>query len=431
MRTRPIFSAKNYAGFLLAIFFGLFSSLAIANSQDQIIFVNINNSSPIQDGASWKTAFSSLESALDEAAMLPKSQIWVAAGTYVPTEIYAPNGVPGGAFGVASPNLATFNLPNNVSIFGGFEGHENSIKERKLEKCRTILSGNGFSWHVVIAGNDVAKTGVAARLDGLTITQGNAQGPGSGNALFAPFGFEHSSGAGLYAIFGSNIAVENLIFSYNISGAGSGLGGAVLASNTNIHINKSHFEFNTAADNGGGVQILDSFSAVAHKSLIENSKFNQNSAGLFGGAVVGEGAMGAPESRLEIKNCDFEDNKTMVGGAIAVDSLRVDIQESRFKRNVASVAGGALSTTNVVNTIVFGLAQDPLIPFPPFTTTVCNCDFSNNEAQGNLADHNTLFGGPAASGIFFPLGGGAIAVYINGYLDLESSKFSNNRAVNF
>ena len=417
---------------MLAIFFGLFSTLAHAHSAPEIIYVNAHNTASVENGKSWKTAFSSLQDALDKAATLLESQIWVAEGTYTPTKIYAPSGVSGGAYGVASPNLATFNLPDHVSIFGGFCGNESDLAQRNPKKFPTILSGNGFNWHVVIAGNDISQTGVTARLDGLTITQGNAQGPAApgGGPLFQPFVYEHSSGGGLYAIFGSHISIDNVIFSYNIAGPAGGLGGAILASNSDICIKKSLFEFNTAAVNAGGVQILDSFTTVSHKALIEDSKFEQNSAGLFGGAVVGEGSQGAPNSFLEIKNCEFAYNRAQVGGAFAVDSLRVDIQDSCFSPNIASVAGGALSTTNVVNTFVFALNPASAFPFVPFTTTVCRTDFINNEAQGNLVLHDSLFGGPAVSGIDFPLGGGAIAVYVNGYLDVDSAHFSHNKALN-
>src|SRR5215813_9841165 len=66
------------------------------------------------DGTSWKTAFSSLQDALD-VAVAPSgpctslTQIWVAAGTYAPSKIYAPitsdtpAGVPGGKSGQNVP----------------------------------------------------------------------------------------------------------------------------------------------------------------------------------------------------------------------------------------------------------------------------------------------------------------------------------------
>ena len=41
-----------------------------------------------------------------------------------------------------------------------------------------------------------------------------------------------------------------------------------------------------------------------------------------------------------------------------------------------------------------------------------------------------MFGGPAISGIDFPLGGGALVSYLNGLLIVHDSKFLNNRTEN-
>jgi len=61
------------------------------------IYVNASvKAGAVQDGASWKTAFASLQDALDRAAATPgPDEIWVAAGTYTPNKIYAPSGTGG------------------------------------------------------------------------------------------------------------------------------------------------------------------------------------------------------------------------------------------------------------------------------------------------------------------------------------------------
>src|SRR5512144_2523424 len=85
----------------------------------------------VHDGTSWKTAFASLQDALDAAAAISgPDEIWVAAGTYTPSKIYAPSGVPGGKSGMNVPELRTFNLPTDVAIYGGFRGSENSRLRR-------------------------------------------------------------------------------------------------------------------------------------------------------------------------------------------------------------------------------------------------------------------------------------------------------------
>lgn len=410
----------------------------------RVIFVNANNTSPLQNGTSWQTAFASLQDALDKAALLGgKNEIWVAQGIYIPTKTYSPNGIAGGACFLAGdcplpntiPGLRTFDLPNGVEIFGGFRGKEIEREERNPLAFKTILSGNNTSWHVVTLGNDVNQTGVRAKLDGLTITEGNAQGPVPPVFIFlAPFTYAHSDGGGIYSIFGSNITVNNVLFNDNIAGIGNGFGGyggAFFSLNSDAHILSSHFINNRADFEGGGVQILNTFENTPHRALIETSLIEQNTAGLFGGGMTAEGAFNDFASTVELCEVTFRNNSAQVGGAFAVDSIKVTINDSKFFENRATVAGGALSTSNIVNTIAHA-AVHPTPPqdFVPFTTAICNTKFWGNVAEGNLAAHDALFGGPALSGVDFPFGGGAIAVYVNGYLNVEDSNFKNNQSIN-
>jgi hypothetical protein len=389
----------------------------------------------IQNGDSWATAYASLQSALNEAALSPTfSEIWIAQGTYIPTQIYTPSGIPGGACAVAlacsATNVAlrTFNLPNNVALFGGFKGTETSLKQRNPKKFKTILSGNNVSWHVVTLGNDIAQTGVTALLDGLTVEDGDAAGPTGANTVFAPFTYGHSYGAGVYVAFGSNIEVRNVIFFRNAASGTGGEGGGLFSNNSNVHVEASHFIANWAAVEGGGIEILNTYESAPHTANIDSSIFEFNSAGDFGGALTTEGTIQNAGSFAEVNNCAFIKNNAQIGGAFAIDSIKVLLQNSQFEDNIAFVAGGALSTTNLVNTIA-SAAHSPPLTLVPYTTTVIKNKFSRNVATGNQALHDVLFGGLAA-GTDFPLGGGAIAVYINGYLDVDGSEFTDNEAQN-
>jgi predicted outer membrane repeat protein len=391
----------------------------------EVIYVNVNNLNPIKDGTSWRTAFNSLQDGLDAAEASPGwNDIWVARGVYFPSKIYSPNGVPGGASGLNVPALATFNLPDETAILGGFKGTEVCLNQRDPQEFRTVLSGAGTSWHVVTLGNDIAQTGVRAKLDGLIITEGNAQGPDGAPTFEAPFTFGHSFGAGVYVAFNSSIFVEDVLFVNNVAAVE---GGAFFSNNSIVQIDKSAFLSNSAGTEGGAIEILNTFETSPHYAKIHACIFKYNTSVVFGGAIVAEGSVQNSSSFTLIDGCSFKYNYSQVGGAIAVDSLRVDLKHSSFKHNIAAVAGGAISTTNIVNTFATGFLR---APFTPFTTTISNCKFSENVVQGNQALHDLIFGGPAASGTDFPFGGGAIAVYINGYLDLYESEFYKNYAQN-
>src|SRR5262245_29630956 len=84
--------------------------------------VAAHSMSAVHDGSTWARAFDNLQAALDKAAATPgDDQVWIAEGTYTPSKVYSPldgNGlpVPGGAAGLNTPNLKTFDLPDGVSL---------------------------------------------------------------------------------------------------------------------------------------------------------------------------------------------------------------------------------------------------------------------------------------------------------------------------
>ena len=418
---------------VLLLSVGLF--LGERSAQAGPIYVNASaKPGGAHDGTSWKTAFVSLQDALDVAsassgACGTLTEIWVAAGIYAPSKIYAPSGVAGGQYSVKTipappivPQMNTFDLPNCVAIYGGFSGNEKSLSQRSPAKNETILDGGNSSWHVVTAGNDVAGTGVRAILDGLTITRGNANGP-TNDLLFHPYNFNHDNGGGMTILYDSVIDIQNVNFHDNVS---NGDGGGLFSIDSTLRITGSRFVHNSAPFRGGAAEIFNTFETTAHTASIEGSTFTANSAGVFGGAIVGEGTLPNDDSNLDINNCTFAGNTAFEGGAIVFDSQKTTVRNSMFQGNVATVNAGALSTTNVVDTIVNGTFRIPT--FTKFGTTVTNCDFINNQTLGDQAAHDSALGG-ISTGLNFAFGGGALVAYMNGYLDVIGSRFMNNVAL--
>jgi hypothetical protein len=66
------------------------------------------------NGSAWNNAYGSLATAI--AAAVAGDEIWVAAGTYKPT--------------TGTDRTASFNLKNNVGIYGGFAGTETTRNQR-------------------------------------------------------------------------------------------------------------------------------------------------------------------------------------------------------------------------------------------------------------------------------------------------------------
>ena len=133
-----------------------------------ILYVNQANVSGTYNGLSWGTAYTTLQQAINTAPTCLPLQIWVAAGTYTPTNI--------------SDRNISFSLKNNVAIYGGFANTgAPSFGQRNIAKNVTLLSGNigvandatDNSYHVINNTIELTSTSI---LDGFTIANGFANG---------------------------------------------------------------------------------------------------------------------------------------------------------------------------------------------------------------------------------------------------------------
>jgi Right handed beta helix region len=177
------------------------------NAQAAIRYVNIN-ATGTNAGTSWANAFTSLQGALDVA--VSGDQIWVAAGTYLPSK---------DPFGNATPTDAgdkTFYLKNGVSIYGGFVGTETALNQRTSGN-ETILTGYGIGcYHVVLSVADDNTT----LLDKLTITKGSVAPISNSTSITVESQtIARTKGAGLYNK-NSNIVLNNVFI---ISNNGMGI----------------------------------------------------------------------------------------------------------------------------------------------------------------------------------------------------------------
>ncbi|MHC4092741.1 MAG: choice-of-anchor Q domain-containing protein, partial [Planctomycetota bacterium] len=236
------------------------------------------------DGLSWPTAYNNLQDALVDAAGSggTVTEIRVAAGTYTPAG-------PGGA------RTATFQLINGVALSGGYAGTgQPDPDERDIALHKTILSGdlNGDdnsggdnsenSYHVVTGSG----TDATAVLDGVTISGGNADGPGepdfhdrgggmyndAGSPTVSQCAFTENSclffGGGMYNNAGSNATLINCAFITN----SAQFGGGVRSIASNPTMTNCTFWGNTASTFGGGVSnSATSFPALVNCVLWGNS----------------------------------------------------------------------------------------------------------------------------------------------------------------
>ncbi|QGW27527.1 T9SS type A sorting domain-containing protein [Phnomibacter ginsenosidimutans] len=292
-------------------------------------------------GTSWAAAKKDLQVAINIASS--GDQIWVKAGTYLPTHDPFANTTP------SNNRDKVFSLKNGVTIYGGFAGTETLLSQRNVRSNVTILSGdlgvvntvNDNAYHVVLSVNCTNAT----RLDGFSIMKGYAvavsgsgitvggrrierfKGGGVSNyysaTTFANCIITENSadctdtgddswGAGMDCYL-STSSIENCSFAGNsfLMGGGSfgvfGAGISIIGSGTTI--NKCLFYSNSSGSGfldgsrGGALYLVGT-------ATITNSVFYNNTAS--NGAALSMG--GAADNTSAITNCSFVNNTSLYAG---------------------------------------------------------------------------------------------------------------------
>ncbi|MGB2988149.1 MAG: right-handed parallel beta-helix repeat-containing protein [Phycisphaerae bacterium] len=227
------------------------------------------------NGTSWEDAFNDLQNALYLA--IPHTQIWVADGTYWPSARANP----------FDPRSVTFQLINDIMIYGGFAGGEATLAERNPAANITILSGdlydndhsggdNSENAYHVVTGINSAPTAI---LDGFAIIAGNANGV-----------LPDMLGGGFVSIKG-NPTIVNCRF----LGNSALFGGGMANSFGNPTLTSCVFSGNTATIAGGGM-FNDDFS----RPTLNHCTFSLNQTDGDGGGIK-NGLSGVNSPRL--KNC--------------------------------------------------------------------------------------------------------------------------------
>lgn len=276
------------------------------------------------DGTSWANAFVDLQAALAVAGS--GSQVWVAEGLYKPS--------------LTGDVIASFMIPSNVAVYGGFAGTETSIAQRVVDAHPTILSGDlagdsGLSFsnlsdnseHVVRIHGGSSLT----RLDGLIIQGGNAAGGHGGGILsdFAP----------------STPVVHGCILRFN---AANFFGGGMFA-NGQPTITSCLFHDNVAGLDGGGLDLEGTGCVVAGSRFIRNRTLSGGASGAIWVVAL-----------IDVSSCVFSGNT----GGIYSEVPNGSIRACTFHANTVAdiVANGPISTTNCILGPDAGVAQfaDPL-----------------------------------------------------------------------
>lgn len=222
------------------------------------------------DGSSWTNASANLQAMIDASA--PNDQVWIAKGTYKPTKTV---GYTSGHVALADPRFKSFDLSNGVKLYGGFNGNESTMGQRKPIN-KTILSGDflgndvGFTnnsenaYHVVFSANH----NTVITLDGLTITGGNTNGQPQAFTNISPSYSEITADGGALYSYEAGSLVQNCVFINNNS---SHYGGAIYAYVLGGDYNGCLFLNNKALD--GAAAYTQNFPNVLYSHFVNCTMF--------------------------------------------------------------------------------------------------------------------------------------------------------------
>ncbi|WP_339864214.1 MBG domain-containing protein [uncultured Algoriphagus sp.] len=366
---------------------------------NNILYVDQSVVGGLENGNSWENAFLNLQSALNYAAIFWEGKeevlkIYVAKGAYFPTD--------------DSDASITFQLINNVSVYGGFPSGGGNFEARDWEANQTILSGDiinrttiisdnaytiptGNSLHVVTGSG----TDQTASLDGFFITAGYAIGDGSlsdGAGMLNENGSPSLSnlifignrssryGGGMANLENSSPALTNVIFESNVA---TNAGGAVYNNLSSPDFTQVRFIKNLSSINGGGM-----YNQSSSAPRMTNVDFIGNEArGGVGTGIVGGGALyNSSDGVMILTNVRFSGNKATNsngrGGAILNNGASPILTNVSISGNAAYSGGGVYNTSlasqpKIRNSIIWNNKTNAGVE----TATSSLYDFNNSSSE--------------------------------------------------
>ncbi|MCH8495606.1 MAG: hypothetical protein LAT57_08250, partial [Balneolales bacterium] len=427
--TKQFSIGKRLASLTLMLF--VLASNLVGQS---IIYVDVNATGNA-DGSSWQNAYVHLNEAI--SAGTGADQIWVAEGTYYPDLS------DGGDSNDRNARFTLTGAKNGIRIFGGFTSGD-TFSDRDPSNKQTILSGDinqsgtsdGNSYSVVYIDASSSAITNATRLDGFTITGGNANvgatnsggglrcignathecSPTLANMRFVDNNAESMGGA-IHATGDGDkgrMVVINSFFTDNISGQG-----AAIYSSGNMRIVNSVFAGNSALGFAGAIYFVPGTTSAS----IVNSTIVNNSAGQIGGAVFLNSAT------LSISNTIIWNNTGPAGDRIALAGATLQINHSVLDGGLSAIrqlspstitnGGGLIDSNPLLNADFIPTAESNVLNVG--SNSSVPLDFADVNYNGNVTEQlpTDIIGDPRISNGNVSIGAyenafsGTVVIYVD------------------
>lgn len=225
----------------------------------QAVYVDQNPAipDPERNGASWLTALKTLQEGILAAANSGglRPLVFVANGTYKPDPT-----------GLSDARTATFSVPSDVLLYGGFAGYQAPAAERRPMQYRTILSGDLQADDTPSFGNRsdncyhvvTINSANNSRVDGFIIMGGYADTEAGG----------HNNGGGLLATYGGPHVLQNCWFMNNYA---MNCGGGYWSNAAQLTTMGCVLTGNRTGVSGGALYQIGGFSMISNCTILGNS----------------------------------------------------------------------------------------------------------------------------------------------------------------
>jgi parallel beta-helix repeat protein len=207
--------------------------------------VDLDCPGPTHDGATWATAFVSIQEAV--GATVPGEEVWVAAGTYGPVT-----------------------LAEHLGVYGGFSGSETRRGQRNWTLNPTIISG----------GTKVVTAADGSALDGFVIQNGVYGVYAINDSTVTNNLIRGNSYAGVYSSALSGVISNNTIVSNGYHGVYRAYGSGSIINNTIVgntqygiylYNNSATIKNNIVASSGTGIRGYGGTPLITYNDLYDNA----------------------------------------------------------------------------------------------------------------------------------------------------------------
>lgn len=318
---------------------------AVPASRIRYVKTEEKGGSDSNNGQSWETAYASVQKAINDLALSQPGvpgEVWVAAGTYQPTELINGNGTP-----------ASFRMYDGISLYGGFNAEDPELKKSDRKKGtmpwqftnKTVLRGSTYNgtntwnstdnkWALTSASTHVvwfaplpnqADFQNITVMEGFTIEGGQAKVSEANN-------YEGDKGAGVY-MQGANVYLIHSIVKDNVAPS---VGGGIYQKGGRV---QGCLVYNNSSETNGGGIYVDNAGLVLRSMITNNSALNGGGVYLDNNGEWEDGMM-HPEY-LILSTSIVTNNTSVHNGAVYCNKGGVILQSTIANNNTPTATDNA------------------------------------------------------------------------------------------